>query len=427
MTMCGATALSSFTATPAWAKIGRGVMAVMLERELAESASEHLHVGSELSWAQAEALHSIGAKTRALRAALIRIERNVRARGDRINPWPKDADSVDYRHLLALGRPSRYSRRTFTLNHGVLQKLAQANGYDGRLAESAKVAFGLRGCQIVEAGSGPQPTVRLREARPNHVDRRCVIGVWDRFNATVAVYEGSTVPSRIHLELHRAQPNQWPCHLLPQGLHEFVGGTHLERAPAHLRQPGALLQAKACPVLRPRGDLALTHQGSWDAAVRPIGNAIHASVYLTDFIKFSSQGAQTVYGRYWPQGRRPTGPWAYFRAALGLEDVDLAAQNSPSDGQTFPYLLCTGREARLHATGARDPSPMRRVRYGTWGAHAEQAQTALRRLGLLKSPVDGKFGRDSMVALLALQKRRRQPRDAVITPTLAQQLKLKDW
>ncbi|MEO1336315.1 MAG: peptidoglycan-binding domain-containing protein, partial [Myxococcota bacterium] len=60
------------------------------------------------------------------------------------------------------------------------------------------------------------------------------------------------------------------------------------------------------------------------------------------------------------------------------------------------------------------------------GFMALQAQRALKKEGLLASTVDGKFGRDSAVAVLEFQKRKGLPRDAVITPKIAAMLGLSD-
>ncbi len=440
VTMVGATALTPLGVREAWARLSRGALNTMVAQELAESLSEPVPLGRRFAtYAEAVRNGRPQRKERAIRRLLPQLERRVTRRRDRINPWPIDAQSIDYRHLLELGQLGRPKPDVFILNHGALLALSKANGFEERLQESRKVVFGLRGCVVVEAGSGPQWKVKLKEATPNHVDRRCVIGVWDRFDATVAVFEGSTVPDRVQVELHRryarfaakkttTDPGIWRASLLPQGLYEYRLGTHLEGAPPELQQPRSLLLNRPAPVLRAQTSLSYTIDEYWDYARYAVGHNIHASMYLTDFLEFSSAGSQTVYGRYWPPGRRATGPWGHFRRALGIDDIQDTPDATPEVTE-FPYLLTTGREARLHAQASRraDRSPFIRVRYGCRGPRALAAQQLLKDAGLLRSAVDGAFGRDSAVALLEYQKRQRLPRDGVITPSLAQRMNLRDW
>ncbi|MEL7369300.1 MAG: peptidoglycan-binding domain-containing protein [Myxococcota bacterium] len=432
----GTAAVAPFWAREAWAQVRGAALRAMVEQQLAESLTEPFILEDRRTFATFEQAMRLGrpdVKRRVLQSHLPRLERSLRRRGARINPWPADKDSIDYRHLLALGQDGRAQKGAFTLNHGALQSLAKANGYASRLAEFQKVAFGLRGCQVVAASAGPQRSVRLKEARPDHVHRRCVLGVWDRVEATVAVYEGSTVPDRVQLSLHRQyvrfkqktpkvrDPGVWQANLLPQGLYDYRLGTHLADGPSVHHQPGALLQMKPGPVLRAHRTLSYRHDETWDYARYSVGDNIHASMYLRSFLEFSSMGCQTVYGRYWPPGERPTGPWQYFRVALGIDQDDAANRDAE-----IPYMLTTGREARIHAYGFDRPSLLNRIRYGSRGFMALQAQRALKKEGLLASTVDGKFGRDSAVAVLEFQKRKGLPRDAVITPKIAAMLGLSD-
>ena len=438
LVLTGTTAVAPLSARHAWAALSRAELNAMVQQEIAESLTEPVRIGRRFaSFADAKQRARRTRQARTVRSLLTRLERQYERRGDRLSTWPSDDRSIDYRHLQSLGAAGRAGSTTFTLNHGVLSRIAEANHYTARLQEFPKVIFGLRGCEIVEAGGGMQPTVKLKETVPDHFNRRCVIGVWDRIGARVAVYAGSTVPNRAQVELHRlyalhesgrrsSDPGVWQTHLLPQGLYDYRVATHLDGAGDDLAQPGALIQAKAAPVLRAQSGLSYTHDETWDYLRYPARNAIHASIYLTDFLEFSSSGSQTVYGRYIPKGRNPTGPWSLFRRALQLHAIDWTTGRCESDGENLPYMLTTGREARIHAFSLRRGiAPYRRIRYGSRGPQAEAAQRFLARQGLLRSTVDGAFGRDSAVALLEYQKRRRWPRDAVITPQIAATLNLR--
>ena len=414
----------------------------ILDQELAESLTEALPPGpvTEIGFVAATRRLQTVNKRDKLRVLLKKLQRSYRAKGDRISTWPKDDQSVDYRHLAALGAQGAFRRRAFRIDHRVLERLATANGYIGRVHRSPKVIFGLRGCRLAQPPGGHERRVKLVEARPNHFERRCVIGVWDRRRRTIAAFEGSTVPNRVQVELHwlwaeyerrgtpTGSPGLWMTNLLPQGLYEYEVGTHLDGAmPRARRQPGALRQVSVAPVLRARKSASYTFDEYWDYASEPVGDNIHASVYDDYFIKFSSQGCQTVAGHYRPRGFDPRGGWADFRRALDLLPIDKNTQTTGNDWERYPYLLSTGREARLHAGARRTPMNWTRVRFGSQGARALAVQQRLAREGLLNSRPDGDFGRDSTVALIEFQKKHGLPTDAVMTTELARRFNLPHW
>ncbi len=415
----------------------------IIEQELAESLTEALPAGPVSDDAFVNATRRMRAvdKRVKLRQLLKKLEREFRQKGDAISTWPTDERSVDYRHLLALGSRGRRRPEPFSLTHASLLSLSRANEYEPRLRETRRVVFGLRGCEIADADGVHQRKVRLIESMPNHFDRRCVIGVWDRRRRTVAVFAGSTVPNRVQVELHwlwaeyerqgqpTKSPGQWMTNLLPQGLYEYEIGTHLEGArPRSRRQPGALRQIKATPVLRAQRSASYTFDEAWDYAPEPVGDNVHASVYSDYFLGFSSQGCQTILGNYAPRGLRAQGAWAQFRRALGLLPIDQNTQTTGNDCERYPYLLTTGREARLHAESrTRRRASLRRLRTGSRGADVLALQRRLAREDLLRSAPDGHFGRDTMIALLEMQKAQRAPTDGVITPELARTFDLPGW
>ncbi|MEM7674773.1 MAG: peptidoglycan-binding domain-containing protein [Myxococcota bacterium] len=404
----------------------------LIEQELAESLNETLppkplERGAFL--AASRNIQTINKRDK-LRELLIILKREYEKKGDRISTWPADERSLDYRHLLALKGRARYSRKPFTLTHTILTRLASANGYMTRIQDDRRVIFGLRGCRIARATNAAQRSVRLVEAIPNHFERRCVLGVWDRRRRTVAVFEGSTVPNRVQVDLHwlwadyerrgtaTKSPGLWMTNLLPQGLYEYDVGTHLEGAwPRSRRQPGSLRQVDAVPVLRARNSASYTFDEHWDYASKPVGDNIHASVYTDYFIGFSSQGCQTVAGNYRPRGYIDRGAWSSFRRALGLLSIDKNTQTTGNDHERFAYMLTTGREARLHATAPRSVrATLTRARIGTRGREVMAVQRVLARQGLLDRAPNGHLDRSTAVALIEFQRLRGVPTDAVITP-----------
>ncbi len=453
LTLCGASMLSPLLiermTSPAWAQDDGSdeidpILAEVLQQEMAESLTEQLLPESDSEVTFLAASRGMGgiARRDKLLQLLTKFNKAYRAEGDGISTWPEDEKSLDYRHLAELGDRGGARTDTFVLNHRSLLRLSIANGYSPRLAGTRRVVFGLRGCRIVSGAGRHRSSVRLVEATPNHFDRRCVIGVWDRRRRTVAVFEGSTVPNRVQVELHWLwaqyqregrrvdNPGQWMTNLLPQGLYEYEVGTHLAGAmPRRRRQPGALRQVIAVPVLRAQNSASFTFDETWDYATKPVGDNIHASVYDDYFIGFSSQGCQTVLGNYKPKGLRANGPWRQFRRALNLLAIDRNTQTTGNDCERYPYLLTTGREARLHASARpqAEAAGLRRVRYGSQGPHVLAVQRLLARRDLMTSEPSGLFDRDSVVGWIEFQKQNDLPADAVVTASIARQFSLPNW
>ena len=420
------------------------ILAEVIEQELAESLTEELPPGpvSDERFLAASKRVQVVNKRDKLRQLLFKLKRQYTQKGgDALSTWPSDDRSLDYRHLLSLGARGRQRPEPFTLTHQTLTRIAAANGYMPRLRDDRRVIFGLRGCKLIDDAGVPSRRLRVAEAMPNHFDLRCIIGVWDRRRRTIAAFDGSTVPNRVQVDLHwlyaeytrqgtpTKSPGQWMTNLLPQGLYEYEVGTHLEGArPRSRRQPGALRQVHAVPILRAQKSASYTFDEAWDYADKPVGDNIHASVYTDYFLSFSSQGCQTVEGLYRPKGFVAQGPWGQFRRALGLLDVDKNTQTTGNDLERFAYMLSTGREARIHAARRRrSPSVLARIRFGSRGDRARAVQVHLAQAGLLNSAPDGHFGRDSSIALIELQKRRGLPTDGVATPELARALRIRGW
>ncbi len=136
--------------------------------------------------------------------------------GTRPSPnWPTDNVSFDYAHLVA--QPS--SDEPFELTPQILETLFALNSFN-RTAELPKVLFGLRGCSLTEGDqTGFGPGHMVRATRPNHLDPKCLIGVWDTTAGAVALFKASTVPN---VDLMEKQiEGTLGCNLLPTGYHHY--------------------------------------------------------------------------------------------------------------------------------------------------------------------------------------------------------------
>jgi hypothetical protein len=269
------------------------------------------------------------------------------------------------------------SEEPFELSAAVLEKLSDLSSLKPN-AQQGKVLFGLRGC-VLATGDRTQfaAAQQVRDTRPNHVDARCLIGVWDTSNKTVAVFSASTVPNVDLMEKYIEQA--LGCNMLPTGLHHYRVGPHKAGS-----QPGAFRQQTQLWVMRSKKQLLYASNDPntiWDDlnGDLPYDN-IHAAV-LTSRKKppfFSSAGCQVVAGNY-DGNLTPTGPWAEFRKAAGLAHppnfVSKGSRDTKDDGRQFDYVLFTGKEAQLVAKGVTDG--LRVLRYGSSGNGVTELQEKL--------------------------------------------------
>ncbi len=269
--------------------------------------------------------------------------------------WAPDAQSPDYRHIGRAGMSQR-----FPVSHAVLEQLAQRNRFD--LSNERFVLFGLRGCELTGSANAYAASFDCTETIPDHRNRRCVLGVWDRTSQQVAGFEGSTVPTDRSLRRQAASPRSLSiANLLPTGLYTYDVG-------AHRSTPGAFRQRGPVVVIRSLNDTTVTTSDRFLVHV-PADN-IHPA--YSSGTGFSSAGCNTVKGTYRGSHR---GDWADFRARAGLS----AAQTRHSS--PFRYMLLTGREARVSGTLG---SALTRLRFGSRGVNVQALQDGLVRSGHLE-------------------------------------------
>jgi hypothetical protein len=297
--------------------------------------------------------------------------------GTRPSPnWPQDNISYDFAHLIA--HPN--SEDPFELNAAVLEQLVALASIQ-RNSALPKILFGLRGCALAN-GSDRAAFAKahmVRTTRPDHLDTKCLIGVWDTAAATLALFKGSTVPSVDHMQ-HQIDGGQG-CNMLPTGFHQYRVGPHRE-----WRQPGAFRQQTPLWVRRTKKRLlyATNDDGNlWDDlnGDLPFDN-IHSAMLTgrKQLPNFSSAGCQVVAGAY--SGHTPTGPWAEFRKAADLVHPPQMVNDRETrdDGRQFDYVLFTGKDAQLVANGA-PAAALRTLRFGSSGAGVSELQEKLAALG----------------------------------------------
>lgn len=323
-----------------------------------------------------------------------------------------DADSPDYRHL-----GEAINTTPFTLNAQTVERLCRLNsfnansGADGRTGRD-EVLFGLRGCVLAEGRTGTGGlvnSVSLVEAAFDHRQSRCVLGVWKRSTGQVAAFLGSTVPFWRSMENYRQGGDA--CNMLLTGRYVHTVGVH---HPNHrLEIKGALLQNGPVVVVRTLDDLIYETTDRFENG--NVGDNIHPSRHTAPTDPFSSEGCSTVPGTYDLRTERHAGLWTEFRAAAGLTPNSAPAAEN---GRRFVFVLLTGREARLAASGA-GAAALTRLRFGSNGVDVQAIQQGLRRSGHYTGIDDGQMGTGTVMAYIAWQKaqnRAAPTADGIVTP-----------
>ena len=334
--------------------------------------------------------------------------------------WPDDLYAFDYSHIADCTRFDS----PFTLSANNLTTYLQLCNYPR--SRGSKLIFGLRGASLADGSdwAAPAATQTIVETRPDHIHPKCLIGVLDRQANTIALAAGSTVPN-VDLMMVAAAHNGAGCNMLPTGYHPYRVGPHRGS-----RQPGAFRQQSAVWVHRSKDihhlSYSLAAPGNfWDDGdgALPMDD-IHAAMlsYNNRPPYFSSAGCQVVKGSYAGKAHQPFGPWAEFRKAAGLHSpikIRGSSGHTVDDGSAFDYLLLTGREAGLVATG-RSPEKLISLRFG---AEGEAVRSLQRSLGVPRPTPS--FDRHTMAALIAWQSSNKYPPVGILTAGQAIKLGVK--
>lgn len=341
-------------------------------------------------------------------------------RARRIGGWAQDDVSPDYRHLAdaTAGMSSE-----FQLDAAALQTLCEWNAFDTTAGDTGVVLFGLRGCRLTDDAYDGSfvDSVALSEDLPDHRENHCVLGVWRRSGSDagkVAAFRGSTLPNLGAMARYAGGGEA--CNLLLTGRYGYRVGGH-RAAADRLHLEGVFVENEPrIVVLRSRDDT--TYQTSDFFDLLNPGDNIHPSRDTTGET-FSSEGCQTVRGGGDTAGHQAphrSGPgWVDFRERAGLTRLTAPAAEN---GRAFPYVLLTGREARLASTGA-SAGGLRRLRQGSTGPavialqNALAAEPASRRYA---GPIDGTMSGATVMAYVKRQQALEGGNaDGIVTPAAA--------
>jgi hypothetical protein len=324
--------------------------------------------------------------------------------------WPQRAVSVDFHHLSKAA--PKLETESFSLTGEVLRSLAKLNSFDlSRTREH--VLFGLRGCSPTKIKLNFSSSVEVVESLPDHLNLRCLLGVWRPHQNDLWVTSASTVPNVEYM--FQMMNGGLACNMFPTGLHRYLVGTH--RAGSKYPQRGAFRQLDPVPVLRNRNNLTfeLPPTDKYDVTIdRVVADNIHAGVLESSQHPpfFSSAGCQVIPGGYRTNGENTAyGQWAVFRERAGLKPVVFAPSNVTStidDGRSFYYMLLTGAEARLIARG-QSVLLDSRLRFGSSGPRVRRLSERL-----TGNSTSSYFDQTLMASFLAWQMKRLNYSDGVI-------------
>ena len=302
----------------------------------------------------------------------------------------------------------------FSVAH--LDRLIQAHQYE--IADEV-VLFALRACLPTNLQDISKSALKpLRQLPVDYRRLRCTVGWADRQRGQLMACPGSTVPHQKHIERALAQSGQGANCLTP-GLLRFDKGKH--PSSGGYGSHDAFQQAQAFPHRRTRDDL--DYDDDDVITVGTPGDNLHAAYADTassDFPpNFESAGCIVVAGYPLRQGQphsRDLGCWPRFRDAAYAEPQS-----------SFALILAHGGEAEAVATAAPQSVPCM-LRFGSVGQWVEQVQEALVKVGLLEAgQVDGSYGRTTLDAVVAFQRRERLSIDGTCALHTADALGISNW
>ena len=300
----------------------------------------------------------------------------------------------------------------FAIGHDALARLFRASEFE--LPADDAVLFGLRGALPTnEVDFELRPERNVEVMTPDNLHPRCAIGLWDQKNKSVAIFAGSTVPFIDSIKQGVVNQGQGTNQLIESYV-TYVPGMHPGNKPPDA-QYKAFIQSGDFPHRRTKDDLDFDQDD--EVFVAFPGDNLHAAFSESSGQPFfSSFGCQVVCG--FPKRKKgdisDKGSWPRFRdLALGFKQ------------KSYRYALLQGRDAQAAATTPQDALAAK-LYFGSKGALTEKVQKALKANGFPAIGVDGDFGRGTLTAVVAFQKRSGLNGDGIVGQNTADALGIGD-
>jgi len=271
-----------------------------------------------------------------------------------------------------------------------LRKLLRVNAYP--YSETQYMVFGIRGAKPINADFDTFKTSHTIEMSDvNYLNPNCIIGVWNPTQNKLALFPGSTVP---HLKyIKRQKEGTGKANAMQSGFYNFYEKGFHNPSANHAHK--ALRLATNIVLRRSNNDLVYSNDDPIEVG-NPHDN-IHAAYCDDSSGNYSSAGCQVIVGQPKCKGRGNldnTGYWKKFYAIIYNEAVS----------QThFNYSLFRYVDAEAAATmgeGLMDA----RLRFGSKGNIVLELQNKLKAKGYFHTTVDGEYGRNTLIAVMAFQK-----------------------
>lgn len=303
------------------------------------------------------------------------------------------------------------------LTHALLTQLAEKSCF--RVERSPVVFFGIRGMLPVDVTGTPFAASHKLALTPiDHRFMRCTLGQWIPAEGKLAVFPGSTVPHLFNIRKWVGKRGV-ETNMLMLGKYRYSKGRHRNGKPGQHR---AFRQAIFFPVWRTNDDLDYELDDILDNDGGMVWDNLHcASNPNLDVPKFGSAGCQVVAGIQGKPDSGELGPWKVF--------IDHAYSGAGASQSVFEYLLYSGFEvSRL----ADQPNArhIRTCRFGSRGVYVRRIQEALHKLdypGFLEAKsIDEDFGRNTLEAVVAIQRKAFGIADGVVGPQTASALEI-EW
>lgn len=281
------------------------------------------------------------------------------------------------------------------------------------------VLFAFRGCLPTNLQDVTKTALKpLRQIPVDYLRLRCTVGWADLRSGQLMACPASTVPHQKHIQMALNKSGQGTNCLTP-GLLRFAKGTH-PGAGGHGSHV-AFRQAQPFPYQRTKDDL--DYDDDDVITVGTPGDNLHAGYTDTtssDFPpNFESAGCIVVAGyptRHGYSNSRDIGCWPRLRDAAYA-----SAQES------FSLILANGGEAEAVATAPPASVPCL-LRFGSTGPLVAKVQHALAKVGLLEpGQIDSHYGRTTLNAVVAFQRRERLSVDGTCALNTADALGIIDW
>ncbi len=260
--------------------------------------------------------------------------------------------------------------------------------------ENNLLVFGIRGAlpENLNTCSEFRSQHKLQDSQINFLNPRCTLGIFDVLENKMALFPGSTVPFLEYMKKQKARPSVKISNSIMSGYYSYYSkGTH---NPSPQTAHAALRLMTNVFLRRSINDLVFDNSDTIDVS-NPNDN-IHAAYCDSVNGNYSSAGCQVIVGQ--PkclrrgQNSSDTSYWKKFHDII---------YSKPQNN--FDYMLL--RYVDAEAASIKPENNLNaRLRFGSNGFKVKELQERLRDKGLYNSTSDGKFLRDTLLAVYQFQK-----------------------